>query len=110
MQGPQSVLSCSACFSGPLVHIHRCTAQVPEQWPDSSRILCCVLQVFAFYEMGSDLGSSHLVKGNPTEYFRRAGSGSSYGAGVKLGAVRAEYATDNNSGKGALFLRYGERY
>ncbi len=68
------------------------------------------MQVFAFYETGSDLGSSHLVKGNPTEYFRRAGSGSSYGVGLKLGAVRAEYATDNNSGKGALFLRYGERY
>lgn len=29
--------------------------------------------VYAFYEYGTDLGSSKLVKGNPTEYYRRAG-------------------------------------
>ncbi|PSC70609.1 chaperonin 60B2 [Micractinium conductrix] len=40
-------------------------------------------QVFAFAEYGTDLGSSGEVRGNPTEYYRRAGSGSSYGAGIK---------------------------
>ena len=66
--------------------------------------------VYGFYEMGSDLGSSKELRGNPTEYFRRAGTGVSYGAGVKLGPVRCEYATDCNAGKGNFFLRFGERY
>ncbi|URE42214.1 Surface antigen [Musa troglodytarum] len=59
--------------------------------------------VYLFAEHGNDLGSSKDVKGNPTEFFRRAGHGSSYGAGVKLGMVRAEYAMDHNSGTGAIF-------
>lgn len=66
--------------------------------------------VYAFAEHGNDLGSSKDVKGNPTEVYRRMGHGSSYGAGVKLGLVRAEYAVDHNSGSGALFFRFGERF
>ncbi|XP_038980013.1 protein TOC75-3, chloroplastic-like isoform X1 [Phoenix dactylifera] len=66
--------------------------------------------VYAFAEHGNDLGSSKDVKGNPTEFFRRAGHGSSYGAGVKLGLVRAEYAVDHNAGTGAIFFRFGERF
>ncbi|XP_077251179.1 translocon at the outer envelope membrane of chloroplasts 75-III [Tasmannia lanceolata] len=66
--------------------------------------------VYAFAEHGNDLGSSKDVKGNPTEFFRRVGQGSSYGAGVKLGLVRAEYAVDHNAGTGALFFRFGERF
>jgi hypothetical protein len=38
------------------------------------------------------------------------GQGSSYGVGAKLGLVRAEYAIDHNSGTGALFFRFGERF
>jgi hypothetical protein len=38
------------------------------------------------------------------------GQGSSYGAGLKLGLVRAEYAVDHNSGTGAIFFRFGERF
>lgn len=64
---------------------------------------------YAFYEQGSDLGSSKNVRGNPTEYFRRVGSGACYGAGAKLGTVRAEWCVDGNSGKGALHCRFGER-
>lgn len=56
------------------------------------------------------MGSSKDVKGNPTEVYRRVGHGSSYGVGVKLGLVRAEYAIDHNSGTGALFFRFGERF
>ncbi|KAI8016082.1 hypothetical protein LOK49_LG05G01330 [Camellia lanceoleosa] len=66
--------------------------------------------VYAFAEHGNDLGSSKDVKGNPTEVYRRMGQGSSYGAGVKLGLVRAEYAVDHNSGTGAIFFRFGERF
>ncbi|KAK6646089.1 hypothetical protein PHAVU_L007943 [Phaseolus vulgaris] len=66
--------------------------------------------VYAFAEHGNDLGSSKGVKGNPTEVYRRLGHGSSYGLGVKLGLVRAEYAVDHNSGTGALFFRFGERF
>ncbi|KAK2642725.1 hypothetical protein Ddye_024488 [Dipteronia dyeriana] len=66
--------------------------------------------VYAFAEHGNDLGSSKDVKGNPTEVYRRMGHGSSYGAGVKLGLVRAEYAVDHNTGTGALFFRFGERF
>ncbi|KAI3969906.1 hypothetical protein MKX01_038374, partial [Papaver californicum] len=66
--------------------------------------------IYAFVEHGNDLGSSKDLKGNPTEFYRRAGNGSSYGIGVKLGLVRAEYAVDHNSGTGAIFLRFGERF
>ncbi|GAV78297.1 Bac_surface_Ag domain-containing protein/Surf_Ag_VNR domain-containing protein [Cephalotus follicularis] len=66
--------------------------------------------VYAFAEHGNDLGSSKDVKGNPTEVYRRMGHGSSYGVGVKLGLVRAEYAVDHNTGSGALFFRFGERF
>ncbi|XP_012445918.1 protein TOC75-3, chloroplastic [Gossypium raimondii] len=66
--------------------------------------------VYAFAEHGNDLGSSKDVKGNPTEVYRRMGHGSSYGVGVKLGQVRAEYAVDHNTGTGAVFFRFGERY
>ncbi|KAJ4836801.1 hypothetical protein Tsubulata_027447 [Turnera subulata] len=66
--------------------------------------------VYAFVEHGNDLGTSKDVKGNPTEVYRRLGHGSSYGAGVKLGLVRAEYAVDHNTGTGSLFFRFGERY
>ncbi|KAF8397439.1 hypothetical protein HHK36_016356 [Tetracentron sinense] len=66
--------------------------------------------VFAFAEHGNDLGSSKDLKGNPTEFYRRVGHGSSYGVGVKLGLVRAEYAVDHNSGTGAVFFRFGERF
>ncbi|CAN4098807.1 unnamed protein product [Withania somnifera] len=66
--------------------------------------------VYAFAEHGNDLGTSKDVKGNPTEVYRRMGHGSSYGVGIKLGLVRAEYAVDHNSGTGALFFRFGERF
>ncbi|XP_044505110.1 protein TOC75-3, chloroplastic-like [Mangifera indica] len=66
--------------------------------------------MYAFAEHGNDLGSSKDVKGNPTEVYRRMGHGSSYGIGVKLGLVRAEYAVDHNTGTGAIFFRFGERY
>ncbi|KAK6136993.1 hypothetical protein DH2020_029268 [Rehmannia glutinosa] len=65
---------------------------------------------YVFAEHGNDLGSSKDVKGNPTEVYRRMGHGSSYGVGVKLGLVRAEYAVDQNSGTGAIFFRFGERF
>ncbi|XLR55786.1 hypothetical protein HN51_010112 [Arachis hypogaea] len=65
---------------------------------------------YAFVEHGNDLGSSKDVKGNPTEVYRRMGHGSSYGVGLKLGLVRAEYAVDHNSGTGAVFFRFGERF
>lgn len=66
--------------------------------------------VFAFWERGTDLGSSATCRGNPTQYFRKAGRGSSVGGGVRVGGLRIEYAVDRNSGKGNLFFRYGERY
>ncbi|KAM7522565.1 hypothetical protein LguiA_012467 [Lonicera macranthoides] len=66
--------------------------------------------VYAFVEHGNDLGSSKDVKGNSTEVYGRIGQGSSYGVGVKLGSVRAEYAVDHNSGTGAVFFRFGERF
>jgi IAP75 family protein translocase len=66
--------------------------------------------VYAFAEHGTDLGSSKDVKGNPTEFFRRVGHGSSYGVGVKLGLVRGEYIVDHNAGTGTIFFRFGERF
>lgn len=65
---------------------------------------------YAFVEYGTDLGSSKDVKGNPTEFFRRVGHGASYGLGVKLGLMRAEYAVDHNAGTGSVLVRFGERF
>ncbi|GAB2236174.1 hypothetical protein Drorol1_Dr00027913 [Drosera rotundifolia] len=66
--------------------------------------------VYGLVEHGTDLGSSKEVKGNPTKVYRRLGHGSSYSVGIKLGLVRAEYAIDHNSGTGAVFFRFGERF
>lgn len=66
---------------------------------------------YAFVERGSDLGSSASVEGNPTEYYRKAGSGTSVGVGLKaLGACRFEYVRDCNAGKNALLVNWGERF
>jgi outer membrane protein assembly factor BamA len=67
-------------------------------------------QVYGFYEFGSDLASSAEVRGCPTQYYRRVGSGSSMGTGVKAGAMRAEAIRDNNRGKWDVYLTYGERF
>jgi hypothetical protein len=83
---------------------------LPLQLAAELRIPVKGTHVYAFAEHGNDLGSSKDVKGNPTEVYRRLGHGSSYGAGVKLGLVRAEYAVDHNSGTGAFFFRFGERF
>ena len=65
---------------------------------------------YGFVEHGTDLGSSKDVRGDPTSYFHRAGCGSSYGVGLKLGITRAEYIVDANAGKGHTFLTFGERF
>lgn len=67
-------------------------------------------QFYAFAEHGNDLGSSKDVKGNPTAFFQRAGQGTSFGVGVKIGPVRAEFTLDFNAFKGAFNLRFGERF
>ncbi|KAL2552114.1 Omp85 domain-containing protein [Forsythia ovata] len=66
--------------------------------------------VYAFAEHGNDLGSSVSVQRNPTKAYMRNGYGSSYGVGVKLGQVRAEYAIDHNSRRGMFFVHCGERF
>jgi hypothetical protein len=67
--------------------------------------------IYAFAELGSDLGSSRSLEGSPTEYYRKAGHGGSYGVGLKaLGACRFEYARDCNAGTGAMFVQWGERF
>jgi len=66
---------------------------------------------YAFLEGATDLGSGAEIAGNPSEYFRKPGSGVSYGVGVKaLGAVRLEYARDCNQDVGNVFLNFGERF
>nr|KYP45309.1 hypothetical protein KK1_033184 [Cajanus cajan] len=66
--------------------------------------------VYVFAEHGNDLGSSKGVQGNRTQVYRPMGHGSSYGVGIKLGIVRAEYAVNLNSGTDAAFLHFGERF
>lgn len=66
--------------------------------------------LYLFGEWGSDLGSSGEVKGNPTEWLRKMGGGSSLGAGLKLGGMRAEAIRDNNAGKWHVNVTYGERF
>ncbi len=72
---------------------------------------CCAGTAYAFVEHGTDLSSSRAVEGNPTEYYRKAGSGMSVGVGLKvLGACRFEYARDCNAGKNSLLVNWGERF
>lgn len=67
--------------------------------------------LYGFAEFGTDLGSSRSLPGAPTEFYRKAGHGLSYGVGVKaLGACRFEYARDCNAGTGAMFVQWGERF
>jgi len=65
---------------------------------------------FLFWEQCSDLSSSSALSGNPTEFYRRAGKGSTHGVGIKLGPVRAEWCIDNNSGTASTYVRFGERF
>ncbi|DBA96635.1 hypothetical protein WJX77_012422 [Trebouxia sp. C0004] len=65
---------------------------------------------YGFLEHGTDLGSSKDVVGNPTEYFRKAGSGSSAGVGVKLAAVRTECIWDGNTRRRSFWAHFGERF
>lgn len=67
-------------------------------------------QVYAFAETARDLGKAIDLIGNPREFYNRAGKGSSVGAGVKLGALRAELARDNNKGTSTWFVHFGERF
>ena len=66
--------------------------------------------LYAFAEHATDLGSSASVKGNPTQYFRRPGSGTSVGAGVKLGAARLEVASEGLAIPTQINVRFGERF
>lgn len=66
--------------------------------------------MYGFYEYGSDLGSSEDVPGNPTVYFRKPGSGSTAGLGLKVGPSRVEYSRDLNLGRGSFMLNIGERF
>ncbi|CAL9232116.1 unnamed protein product [Arabidopsis halleri] len=100
--GPNSVRGYSMGELGAAKHILELGAEI--------RIPVKNTHVYAFAEHGNDLGSSKDVKGNPTVVYRKMGHGSSYGLGVKLGKVRAEYTVRHNRGTGALFLRLGERY
>ena len=54
--------------------------------------------------------SGMQVLGNPTQYYRRPGSGHSLGGGIKVGNLRAEWASDSNAGRGTFFLHFGERF
>ena len=65
---------------------------------------------YGFVDYGTDLGSSESVRGDPTHFFSRAGSGAAVGLGVKLGTVRSEYVRDCNRGVWNFMIRYGERY
>ena len=65
---------------------------------------------YTFAEGASDLGTSKLVLGNPTGYFDKPGSATSFGAGVKLGAARLEVASEGLSALKVFNVRFGERF
>lgn len=67
-------------------------------------------QVYAYAEHVQDLGKAIDLVGKPREFYNRAGSGSSLGAGVKLGALRAEVSRDGNKGTSTWFVHFGERF
>jgi len=73
--------------------------------------LCVLSSAFrCASSLETDLGLSKNVKGkgNPTEHYCRAGIGASLGAGIKLRAVRIEWATEQIAGTGNLFVSFGE--
>jgi outer membrane protein assembly factor BamA len=66
---------------------------------------------YAFAEFGTDLGSARGLAGAPTEYYRKAGRGASYGIGLKaLGACRFELVRDCNAGTNHALIHWGERF
>lgn len=65
---------------------------------------------YTFAEGASDLGASEYVVGNPTGYFNKPGSASSFGLGVKLGAARLECATEGLTRPSVFNVRFGERF
>eukprot|EP00803_Ostreobium_quekettii_P003394 evm.model.scf_890.7 EVM.evm.TU.scf_890.7 scf_890:33943-39477(-) len=67
-------------------------------------------QLYGFYEYGTDMGSSKDVPGNPTQYFRKPGTTSSRGVGLKVGPVRLERVQDLNMGRTSSFVTIGERF
>ena len=67
-------------------------------------------QVYLYGEHAQDLSAGAALAGNPKEFYNRPGSGTSLGAGMKLGALRAEVARDCNRGTATWFLHFGERF
>ena len=102
--GPFSVRGYNLGELGSARRYLECAAEVRAQVPKTSHT------AFAFYEHGSDLGSSRTVRGAPTNYFEKPGVGSSWGGGLKVGCTRFEYARECNMGRGTWFIRFGERF
>jgi len=67
-------------------------------------------QIFSFLEHTNSLSAGQDSIGDPNLFYRRGGKGSSWGYGVKMGALRFEFAQDCNLQKGSWFVRFGERF
>lgn len=110
-RGAQPWTSCLSCLPRADLGHTASAAEVQATLQSAAGALCssrCVPTTS--YCVAAPSHPAAEVRGNPTEYYRRAGSGSSVGAGVRIGAVRAEAIRDNNSGKTNLWLSYGERF
>jgi outer membrane protein insertion porin family len=67
-------------------------------------------EAYSFLERADSLNSSSELPGDPNEYHRLSGKGTSYGYGIKFAAIRFEYARDCSIGKGTLFVRFGNAF
>jgi outer membrane protein assembly factor BamA len=67
-------------------------------------------EAYLFMEHANSLNSSSELPGDPNAYYRLSGKGTSYGYGIKLAAIRFEYARDCSIGKGTLFVRFGNAF
>lgn len=78
----------------------------------ASEVRYPIRNVFAYgyAEYATDLGSGPEVPGNPNDYYRRPGSALSYGGGVEWCDVKLEYQKDTQKKRGAILLRYGNRF
>jgi outer membrane protein assembly factor BamA len=65
---------------------------------------------YTFFEHTNSMGSSSQLRGDPNGFYGLCGSGTSWGYGIKMGALRLEYARDCNMGKGAFVVRFGDRF
>lgn len=68
------------------------------------------VEAYGFLESLTNLQNFAAIWNNPSRLVGRVGKGIMYGAGIKMGNLRAEYVIDCNDQTGSVKVYFGERY